>query len=592
MPRHNYRLGVPRGGDWRELLNSDAPLYGGSGQGNLGGVDATPVAWHGHAQSVVVTLAAAGDHCLEGRPRGQPPRVRRVHRMPFGAETLSSGGTRFRLWAPAVPAVTLCLDGGPAHTMIPIGGGWFEVTAAEARPGSRYRFRLPDGVLVPDPASRHQPEDVHGPSEVVDPEAFDWTDAGWRGRPFEEAVFYELHVGAFAPAGTFDGVATQLDRLARLGVTAIELMPLAEMPGRRGWGYDGVYPFAPEASYGTPAALKRLVCAAHARDLMVFVDVVYNHFGPEGNYLARYAPQFFTPRHRTPWGDAIDFEGPDARVVRDFVVHNALYWLEEFHADGLRLDAVHAIHDASEPDIVVELAETVHRTLRPDRQVHLVLENDRNQAHFLARAPDGRARWYAAQWNDDAHHAFHVLLTGERNGYYADYADEPAARLGRALAEGFVHQGEPSPFRGGAARGEPSAHLPPTAFVTFLQNHDQVGNRALGDRLTTPGTAAGAAGGDGRAPPGSITAAALHGRGVGCHQAVPVLLRPRTRAGAARARGTPPRVRARSGVSQRPGAPAGPHRRGHLRRGRAPTRRRADAPGPTMDAFRARAARG
>jgi maltooligosyltrehalose trehalohydrolase len=410
--------------------------------------------------------------------------VQRVHRMPFGAELQAGDGTRFRLWAPALPALALRLDGLPDRALTAVGDGWFETVVAEAGAGARYVYVLPDGGTVPDPASRRQPADVHGPSEIVDPAAFAWTDTAWRGRPFEEAVFYELHVGAFTPAGTFDGVTRELDRLARLGVTAIELMPLAESPGRRGWGYDGVYPFAPEASYGPPDALKRLVCAAHARGLMVFVDVVYNHFGPEGNYLARYAPAFFTPQHRTPWGDAIDFAGPSARIVRDFFVHNALYWLEEFHADGLRLDAVHAIHDPSRPNFLEELADTVHRRLGGERHVHLVLENDRNQVGLLARetAPD-RPRLYTAQWNDDIHHAFHVLLTGERTGYYADYADAPAAHLGRALTSGFAYQGEPSPFRGGAARGEPSSHLPPTAFVGFLQNHDQVGNRALGDRL-------------------------------------------------------------------------------------------------------------
>ncbi len=405
---------------------------------------------------------------------------RRIHRMPFGAEPVGGDGTRFRLWAPAQSALTLCLEGAPDRPMTPAGGGWFETTAPGAGAGGRYRYRLADGDLVPDPASRRQPADVHGPSEIVDPEAFAWTDTAWRGRPLEEAVFYELHVGAFSPAGTFDGVAAALDRLAHLGVTALELMPLAEAPGRYGWGYDGVYPFAPEASYGTPAALKRLICAAHARQLMVFVDVVYSHFGPEGNQLGRYAPAFCGSRRRTPWGDAIDFGGP---VVRDFFIHNALYWLEEFHADGLRIDAAHAIHDASQPDILVELAETVHRRIGTDRHVHLVLEDDRHQTRLLTRESDGRARWYAAQWNDDPHHALHVLLTGDTSGHYADYADEPGARLGRALAEGFAYQGEPSPCRGGVARGEPSAHLPPTAFVVFLQNHDQIGNRALGDRL-------------------------------------------------------------------------------------------------------------
>ncbi len=403
--------------------------------------------------------------------------------MPFGAEVLAGRGVRFRLWAPGVSGVTLRLQDRPDRPMAATGDGWFEAVATDAGPGSRYLYGLPDGMTVPDPASRRQPADVHGPSEVVDPGAFDWTDAGWHGRPFEEAVFYELHVGTFTPAGTFDGVARELGRLARLGVTAIELMPLGESPGRRGWGYDGVYAFAPEASYGTPDALKRLVCAAHARGLMVFADVVYNHFGPEGNYLARYAPAFFTPRHRTPWGDAIDFAGPHAHVVRDFFIHNALYWLEEYHVDGLRLDAVHAMHDTSRPHFLEELADAVRRRFESDRPVHLVLENDRNQATLLARRADGGARWYDAQWNDDVHHAFHVLLTGERSGYYADYADAPAAHLGRALASGFAYQGEPSSFRGGVARGEPSGHLPPTAFVAFLQNHDQIGNRALGDRL-------------------------------------------------------------------------------------------------------------
>jgi malto-oligosyltrehalose trehalohydrolase len=255
-------------------------------------------------------------------------------------------------------------------------------------------------------------------------------------------------------------------------------MPLAESPGARGWGYDGVYAFAPEARYGRPDALKALVDAAHARGLMVVVDVVYNHFGPEGNYLGAYAP-VFTERHHTPWGAAIDFEG--ARPVREFFVHNALYWLVEYHVDGLRLDAVHAIRDDSTPDVLVELAETVHRTVR-DRAVHLVVENDANDARYLVR-DGGRPRWYAAQWNDDLHHALHVVATGEREGYYADYADAPVARLGRALAEGFVYQGEPSAHRDGAPRGEPSAHLPPTAFVAFAQNHDQIGNRAFGERL-------------------------------------------------------------------------------------------------------------
>ena len=267
-------------------------------------------------------------------------------------------------------------------------------------------------------------------------------------------------------------------------MTAIEIMPVADFPGARNWGYDGVLPFAPDSSYGTPDDLKSLVAAAHARGLMAILDVVYNHFGPEGNYLHAYAPQFFSEKHHTPWGAAINFDGDDSRTVRDFFIHNALYWLEEFHFDGLRLDAVHAIKDDTEPDIVTELAAAVRNGPEPERQVHLILENDRNEARYLARAHDSAAPLHAsAQWNDDFHHALHVLATGERDGYYADYAARPLWFLGRALAEGFGFQGEPSPHRDGQARGERSSQLPATAFINFVQTHDQVGNRPLGDRI-------------------------------------------------------------------------------------------------------------
>jgi malto-oligosyltrehalose trehalohydrolase len=322
---------------------------------------------------------------------------------------------------------------------------------------------------------------VHGPSEVVDPAGFEWRDADWRGRPWHEAVLYELHVGTFTRGGTFAAAVGQLDHLVGLGVTAVELMPLAEFPGARGWGYDGVLAFAPFHGYGRPDDLKAFVQAAHERGLMVLVDVVYNHFGPEGNHLHRYAPQFFSERHHTPWGPAINFDGPHSRPVRDFVIHNARYWIEEFHADGLRLDAVHAICDDSRPDILTELAKAVRRAV-PDRQVHLVLENDHNAARYLERDPAGRPCSYDAQWNDDVHHVLHLLTTGERSGYYADYAGAPRRQLGRVLAEGFAQQGEFSGHRE-RPRGEPSAHLPPTAFVSFLQNHDQIGNRPMGERI-------------------------------------------------------------------------------------------------------------
>jgi malto-oligosyltrehalose trehalohydrolase len=315
---------------------------------------------------------------------------------------------------------------------------------------------------------------------VVDPAAFDWPDADWRGRPWHEAVIYELHVGAFSEHGSFAGIERRLDHLARLGVTALELMPLADFPGRRNWGYDGVLWFAPDASYGSPEDLKRLVASAHARGLMVLLDVVYNHFGPEGNYLHRYAPQFFSAQHQTPWGGAINFDGQDARTVRDFVIHNALYWLDEYHCDGLRIDAVHAIRDDSTPDILSELAAAVRSGPGRERHVHLVLENDANQARYLGAVGHGG---FDAQWNDDEHHCLHVIATGERDGYYEDYAAQPHALLQRCLTEGFAYQGEPSRHRDGARRGEPSGGLPPTAFVPFLQNHDQVGNRAAGERL-------------------------------------------------------------------------------------------------------------
>jgi malto-oligosyltrehalose trehalohydrolase len=353
--------------------------------------------------------------------------------------------------------------------------GWYALTVPTAGAGSRYQFRLPDGLLVPDPASRFNPDGVHGPSEVIDPAAFDWPDDDWLGRPWEDAVIYELHVGSFTPAGSFAGVIERLDYLAHLGVTAIELMPVAAFPGRRNWGYDGVLPFAPNATYGRPDDFKRLIAAAHQRGLMVLLDVVYNHFGPDGNYLHAYAPAFFNPRHVTPWGAAINFDGDGSRTVRDFYIHNALYWLEEYHLDGLRLDAVHAFCDDSSPDIVEELETTVRQGPGQERQVHLVLENDRNQARYLGRD--------VAQWNDDIHHALHVLASGETDGYFADYADEPMKRLGRCLAEGFAFQGETSRFHDNELRGEPSSHLPPGAFVSFLQNHDQVGNRAFGERL-------------------------------------------------------------------------------------------------------------
>lgn len=413
--------------------------------------------------------------------------MKRRHSMPFGAECRGDGGVRFRLWAPAARKVEIILEtGSPAR--LPLeqqDEGWFELITDAAKPGSRYRYRVDGELEIPDPASRFQPDDVHGPSEVIDPANYEWHDDAWRGRPWNEAVIYELHVGTFTPGGSFPDVAGRLDYLVDLGVTAIELMPLADFFGLRNWGYDGVLPFAPDSVYGRPEQLKKLIQSAHERGLMVFLDVVYNHFGPEGNYLHSYAPQFFTDRHHTPWGKAVNFDGHNSRVVRDFFINNALYWVHEFHIDGLRLDAVDTIIDTSKPHILTELAETVRASVDEERHIHLVLENYFNQAHFLRGGANCAKKTYDAQWNDDIHHTLHVLLTGETDGYYSDYSSEPREQLGRCLTEGFAYQGEVSLYRNGKERGEVSRHLPPTAFVSFLQNHDQIGNRAFGERINT-----------------------------------------------------------------------------------------------------------
>ena len=399
--------------------------------------------------------------------------------MPFGAEPRPDGTVRFRLWAPSHDHIRLELDNvAEPFLMRNLGDGWHELITDRAHPGTRYGYVLPDDLRVPDPASRYQPKDVHGQSEVVDPATYAWADGDWLGRRWEEAVIYELHIGAFTPEGTFRGAIGKLEHLIALGVTAIQIMPIGDFPGARNWGYDGVLPYAPDASYGRPENLKALVDAAHSHGLMVFLDVVYNHFGPEGAYLHAIAPRTFTDRHKTPWGAAINMDGPDSDTVRAFFIHNALYWIEEFHLDGLRLDAVHAIKDDSRTHILDELAERV-RAAAPDRHIHLLLENEENAAHRLERRDGG---WYTAQWNDDAHHVLHVAASGDGRGYYADYKGD-TGKLGRALAEGFAFQGEMMPYRG-SPRGEPSAALPPTAFVAFIQNHDQIGNRPFGDRLS------------------------------------------------------------------------------------------------------------
>jgi maltooligosyltrehalose trehalohydrolase len=386
---------------------------------------------------------------------------------PFGAQLLAPDRTRFRLWAPACTRVLLEIDGAEPMPMARRPGGCFEIEAP-CGAGTQYRYRIGPDLAIADPASRRQAGDVFDASVVVDPAAYAWTMDGWHGRPWHEMVIYELHVGAI---GGFAAVQGLLPHLVDLGVSALELMPVGDFGGRRNWGYDGVLPYAPAAAYGTPEQLKALVDAAHAAGLCIYLDVVYNHFGPAGNYLHACAPPFFDGRRSSPWGAAIDFAHP---MVREFFIANALQWVMEYRFDGLRLDAVHAIGDAG---FLGELCSRVRGAVAPGRQVHLILENEANQAQLLESGFD-------AQWNDDGHNALHVLLTGEREGYYSNYADAPAAQLARCLAEGFAYQGEPMPSHGGRPRGTPSAHLPPQSFVLFLQNHDQVGNRALGERLS------------------------------------------------------------------------------------------------------------
>lgn len=397
---------------------------------------------------------------------------------PLFGPHLDPNGTTFRLWAPGANSVDLVTN--ETQPMRRNNDEWYELRVPGARAGTRYQFRIDDKLNVPDPASAFQPQDVHDPSEVID-QSYDWTAVDWRGRPWRETILLEIHVGTFTPEGTFRAVIDRLDDIVAEGFTAIELMPVADFFGRRNWGYDGVLLFAPDSAYGRPEDLKALIDAAHQRGLMVFLDVVYNHFGPEGNYLGLYAPTFFTDEVATPWGPAIDYSVPE---VRAFAIENALQWVAHYRFDGLRLDAVHAILRRGTPSILEDISRAVGAFAEASgRLIHLVLENDDNEASLLDPTAPASRGLYRAQWNDDYHHMWHVLLTGETRSYYRDYAEAPRQHIVRALGSGFVYQGEPSKHRNGGLRGEPSGHLPPTAFVSFLQNHDQVGNRARGERL-------------------------------------------------------------------------------------------------------------
>jgi maltooligosyltrehalose trehalohydrolase len=393
----------------------------------------------------------------------------------FGAR-LEANGASFRLWAPKANHVEVQLD-----RPYPLGrgeAGWFAGEIAGVKAGARYNFRIDDEIDVADPASAFQPEDVFGPSEVIDHSAYRWRASDWRGRPWHETVLLEAHVGTFTRQGTFRAMIDKLDHLAESGITALELLPIADFAGSRNWGYDGVLWYAPDSAYGRPDDLKQLIDEAHLRGLMVFLDAVYNHFGPEGNYLGRYAPEFFT-EEETPWGSAPDYRVPQ---VRAFAIENALYWLDEYRFDGLRLDAVNRIKENR--SMLRELSLAVGGlSAETGRHIHLVLENDDNRVSVLdprQDPPDGKCR---AQWNDDYHHAWHVFLTSEAQGYYRDHQKSPLGDIARALGSGFVYQGEASIFRGGKPRGEASGALAPTAFINFLQNHDQIGNRAFSERL-------------------------------------------------------------------------------------------------------------
>jgi maltooligosyltrehalose trehalohydrolase len=395
--------------------------------------------------------------------------------------TVHDTGTTFRVWAPRCQAIEVVIEGRRPVPLPRRDDDTFELSVPGIAAGMRYQYRLDGQRYRPDPASRFQPEGVHGPSVAVESGRFPWTDQGFRGRPLADLVFYELHVGTFTAAGTFEAVIPHLAQLVDLGVTAIELMPVAEFPGSRNWGYDGAHLYAPQSTYGGPRGLARLVDAAHGLGLSVILDVVYNHLGPEGNYLAEFGP-YFTDRYKTPWGSAVDFDGPDSAGVRRHFIDNARYWVREFHLDGLRLDAIHSIFDSSPVHVLTEVAEAAREEARPlHRPVHVIAESHDNDRRIVLPATEG-GLGLDAVWSDDFHHAVHGRLTGESGGYYADFAG--GRGLARAVAEGFAYQGEPSEYFG-RPRGAPSADLGGERFVIALQNHDQVGNRAQGDRLST-----------------------------------------------------------------------------------------------------------
>lgn len=400
---------------------------------------------------------------------------------PLGAVYLGKGVSSFRVWAPHVQTVEVhLLSGGKNVPLERKENEYFEGTLDGIKPGADYFYALDRIKDRPDPASRFQPQGIHGPSQVIDPE-FPWDDSQWAGLPLRDYIIYELHVGTFTPEGTFGAVIPRLPELRDLGITAIEIMPVAQFPGERNWGYDGVYPFAVQDSYGGPGGLKKMVQACHRVGLAVILDVVYNHLGPEGNYLRDFGP-YFTNRYQTPWGEAVNFDGPESGEVRHFFIENALYWIQDFHIDALRLDAVHAMMDFSAIPFLVDLAEVVHgRARQLNRRVYVIAESDLNDTRVI-RSPERGGFGLDAQWNDDFHHSLHTLLTRERTGYYQDFGR--LKDLEKAYREGFIYDGAYSPYRR-RRHGNPSEDIPADQFVVCSQNHDQVGNRMLGERLST-----------------------------------------------------------------------------------------------------------
>ncbi len=404
--------------------------------------------------------------------------------LDIGATVLEDGKVRFRVWAPRADGISVRIVSAAESRLISLrreDKGYFSAVVDGVRDGDRYLYLLDDGTERPDPASRFQPDGVHGPSQVVDSRSFSWTDGAWKGKPLHEYILYELHVGTFTEEGTFEALIPLLDYLLELGVTAIELMPVAQFPGERNWGYDGVYPFAPQNSYGGPAGLKKLIDACHGRGLAVVLDVVYNHLGPEGNYLHGYGP-YFTDRYRTPWGEAVNFDGPYSDEVRRYFIDNALHWVCEYHVDALRLDAVHGIFDFSARHFLEELAAEVHREAEDlGREIHVIAESDLNDIRLID--PPGKGGYgLDGQWSDDFHHILHTLLTGEKDGYYQDFSG--VGQLAASFRDRFVYSGQYSRFRH-RCHGNSAAGRPAEQFVVFAQNHDQVGNRMLGERLTT-----------------------------------------------------------------------------------------------------------